>query len=94
MIAIDNIEIEKRFREYAEKNKKDMKVVIVDALKMFLDMHKKDDELIYKKKDPLKHLRTIEYEHDDGEDLSDVKPYSHIKDSAKYVHNLRREKNK
>ena len=40
----------------------------------------------------MKHLHKIKYE-DDGEGLSDVKPYSHIEDSALYVHNLRREKN-
>lgn len=60
-------------------------------MKLFIDMHKKDSELIYTKKDPMKYLNKIEYE-DDGEDLSDVKPFSHVEDSALYVHNMRREK--
>ena len=68
-----------------------MEDLVSDALKMFLDMQRQDDELVYVKKDPMKHLHKIEYE-DDGEDLSDVKPYSHVENSALYVHNLRREK--
>ncbi len=46
-------------------------------------------EFVYTKKDPMKHLTKIEC-NDDLEDLSDVKLYSHITDSAKYIHDLRR----
>ena len=88
-IKIDNPEIETKFKQYAKQQKKALEDVISDAMKLFLDMHKKDDELVYTKKDPTKHLHKIEYE-DDGEDLSDVKLYSHIKDVAKYTHDLRR----
>lgn len=49
-------------------------------------MNSNGDTLVYTKKDPLKHLHKIEYAYDDG----DVKPYSHIEDSAKYIHELRR----
>ncbi|MGM0520401.1 MAG: hypothetical protein ACQERD_12265, partial [Campylobacterota bacterium] len=78
-IKIDNPEIENRFKEYAEQNKKAVEELASDALKMFLDMKKQDDELIYTKKDPMKHLHKIEYDYeDDGEDLSDVKLYSHV----------------
>ena len=45
----------------------------------------------YIKKDPMNHLSEIKY-NDDMEDLSDVKLYNHIDDSAKYIHNLRRER--
>lgn len=90
-IKIDNPEIENRFRQYATQHKKTVEDLVSDALKVFLDKHKNDDELIYTKKDPLKHLHKIEYEYeDDNEDLSDVKPYSHIDDVAKYVHDLLR----
>jgi hypothetical protein len=34
-------------------------------------------------------VQTINYDYD-GEDLSDVKPFAHIDDAAKYVHDLRR----
>lgn len=90
-IKIDNPEIENRFKQYASQNKKAVEELVSDALKMFLDMKKQDDELIYTKKDPMKHLHKIEYAYeDDGEDLSDVKLYSHVDDVAQYVHNLRR----
>lgn len=93
-IKIDNPEIENRFKQYAKQNKKAVEELVSDALKMFLDMKKQDNELIYTKKDPMKHLHKIEYEYDDGEDLSDVKLYSHIDDVAQYVHDLRRVRTK
>ncbi|DAB29819.1 MAG TPA: hypothetical protein CFH84_07455 [Sulfurimonas sp. UBA12504] len=92
-IKIDNPEIESKFKEYARKQKKSLEDVVSEAMKLFLDLHKKDDELVYVKKDPIKHLHKIEFE-DDGEDLSDVKPYSHVDDVAKYVHDLRRVRTK
>ena len=92
-IKIDDPEIENRFKQYAKKNKKAVEDLASEALKMFLDMHKKDDELVYTKKDPLKHLHKINYE-DDGEDLSEVTPYGHVEDSALYIHELRRERAK
>ena len=92
-IKIDNPEIENRFKQYAKRNKKAVEDLASEALQMFLDMHKKDDELEYTKKDPMKHLHKINYE-DDGEDLSDVTPYSHVEDSALYIHDLRRERAK
>ena len=61
----------------------------VFRLNGFLDRQTKKNKIVYSKKDPMKYIRKINYE-DDGEDLSDVKPYSHIKDSAKYIHDLRR----
>lgn len=89
-IKIDNPEIENRFKQYAKEHIKAVEELASEALKMFLEMNKQDDELIYTKKDPLKHLHKIEYIHDDGEYLNDVKPYSHVEDAAGYVHDLRR----
>jgi DNA gyrase/topoisomerase IV subunit B len=90
-IKIDNPEMESKFKQYAKQQKKAVEDVVDDALKMFLDAHKKNNELVYVKKDPMKHAHKIKHE-DDGEDLSDVKPYSHVEDVAEYVHNLRRER--
>ena len=90
-IKIDNQDIENKFKEYAIQHKKTIEDVVSDAMILFLEMHKKDDEIVYKKKDPMKHFHKIEYE-DDGEDLNDVKPYSHVENSALYIHNLRRER--
>lgn len=93
-IKIDNPEIENRFKEYAMDHKKTIEALASDALQVFLDMQKKDDTLVYTKKDPMKHLHKIEYDYDDGEDLSDVKLYSDVDDVAQYVHDLRRVRTK
>ena len=91
-IKIDNPEIESAFKKYAKQQKKALDDVVSEAMKLFLDVNKQDNELIYIKQDPMQHIVKSDYK-DDGEDLSDVKPYSHIEDSALYVHNLRRERN-
>lgn len=88
-IKIDNTEIESRFKQYASQHQKAIEDVVSDAMKLFLDINKKEDKLVYTKKDPMKYLHTIKYE-DDGEDLSDVKLFSHIDNVEKYVHDLRR----
>lgn len=87
-IKIDNPEIESRFRKLAKKNKKAIHELASDALKLYLDVYK-NDELVYAKKDPLKNIHKVDFQ-DDGEDLSNVELYSRTKDSAKYIHKLRR----
>ena len=89
-IKIDNPEIENKFKEYAKQQKKAIEDVVSEAMKLFLDTHKQDNEIVYTKKDPMQHIQKIAYK-DDGEDLSDVKPYKHIENSALYIHNLRRD---
>ncbi len=89
-IKIDNPEIENKFKEYAKKQKVSLEELVSEAMKLFLDLNKKDDELVYTKKDPMKHLHKLEYEYDD--DLCDEVALTHIEDSAKYVHDLRRKK--
>lgn len=89
-IKINNPEIESRFKQYASQHKKAIEDVVSDAMKLFLDMNKKDDELVYTKKDPMKHMSKIEYKYDD--DLCDDVAYTHIEDSAKYIHDLRRQR--
>jgi len=83
--------IENRFREYAKQQKIAIEDVASVAIKLFLDTQKKDDTLVYTKKDPMKHIVKSNYT-DDGECLDDVKPYAYVKDSAQYIHDLRREK--
>lgn len=89
-IKIDNPEIENRFKQYAKQTKKSLEDVVGDALKSFLDTQRLDEELIYTKKDPLKHLKKIERNYDDS--LCDEVALTHIKDSAEYVHELRRKR--
>ena len=91
-IKIDNPDIENRFKEYAKQQKKAIEEVVSDAMELFLEIHSKDNKLSYTKKDPMKHLHKVEYE-DDGENLSDVKLYAQVEDSALYIHKLRRESN-
>ncbi len=88
---IENEELENKFLEFAKQQKRAVEDVAIDAMKYFMSMQK-EDKLVYTKKDPLKYLHKIEREYDD-EDLSDVKPYSHIEDSAQYIHDLRRKRN-
>jgi len=89
-VKIDNPEMENKFKQYAIEHKRAIEDVMNDAMKLFLDMNKKEDQIFFVKKDPMKHIGSISY--DDSEDLSDVKPFSHIEDSAKYIHDLRRAK--
>lgn len=72
----------------------EQKEITVEALKSFFDSFGTKKKFNYTKKDPRKHMHKIVYVDEDNEDLSDVKPYSHIEDSAKYVHDLRRQRNR
>ena len=89
-LKIDNPDIEEQLKAFVQEQKE----VTVEALTKFLNSFQKKEKLQYKKKDPLKHIHTIAYDEDDDEDFSDVKPYAHVEDSAKYVHNLRRQRNR
>ena len=90
-IKIDNPEIESRFKEYAKQQKRAIEDVVNEAIKLFLDTkHKKNDKIVYTKKDPMQYIHKIEYEYDD--ELCDDVALTHIEDSAKYIHDLRRKK--
>jgi len=88
---IENEELENKFLEFAKSQKKAVEDVAIDAMKYFISMQK-EDTLVYTKKDPLKHLHKIEREYD--EDLCDDTALTHIEDSASYIHNLRRQRNR
>jgi len=89
-LKIDNLDMEKQLKAFVQEQKE----VTVEALKSFFDSFGKKDKLVYTKKDPRKHSRKIEFIDDENEDLSDVKPYAHIEDSGKYIHDLRRQRNR
>jgi len=60
--------------------KQGIEVVLYEpAMKLFFE---------YAKKDPMQYIHKIEYEYDD--DLCDDVALTHIEDSAKYIHDLRR----
>lgn len=90
-IKIDNLEIENKFLEYAKTHHKAIEDIALEAIQYFISIQQKD-RLVYTKKDPLKHIHKVNRDFD-NEDLSDVKPYMHILDSAEYIHNLRRKRN-
>jgi len=87
-LKIDNPDIEEQLKQFV----KEQKEITLDALKIFIDSFHKKEKIVYKKKDPRKHSRIIKREYDSA-DVDEV-ALLHIEDSAKYVHNLRREKNR
>ena len=89
-LKIENSDMEKQLKAFVQEQKE----VTVEALKNFLNSFQKEEKLVYKKKDPKKHSRRIEYIDENNEDLSDVKPYAHVEDSGKYIHDLRRQRNR
>ena len=87
-LKIDNPNIEEQLREFI----KEQKEITLEALNNFINSFQKRESLVYKKRDPRKYSSKIEYIDEENEDLRDVKPYTHVKDSAEYVHNLRRQR--
>ena len=89
-LKIDNPDTEEKLKAFLQGQKE----VTIDTLKHFFDSTGTQKKLKYKRKDPLKHTHAITYIDEDNEDLSDVKPYAHIEDSGKYIHDLRRKRNR
>jgi len=87
-LKIDNPDIEKELTLFI----KEQKEVTLEVLSSFINTFQKKKPIAFQKKDPNKYRRVIKYLEDDNENLDDVKPYSHIKDSAKYIHDLRRQR--
>lgn len=89
---IDNKEFENELLEFLKMQKKTVEDITVDAIKKFIDSSlKKENKLVYTIKDSLKHLHKVSHEYD--EELCNEVALTHIKDSASYIHNLRRQKN-
>ncbi|CAA6819401.1 MAG: Unknown protein [uncultured Sulfurovum sp.] len=88
-LKIDNPDVEEALADFVKQQKE----VSVEALRSFLNSFQKKEKFNYKKRDPKKHSHTIEYIDEENEDLSDVKPYAHVEDSAQYIHDLRRKRN-
>jgi len=89
MLNIENRELEKQLMEESKKKGQKLATIILD----FLEKNYLRDELPplqYKKLDPLKHMKKIEYLIDESEDLSDVKLFEKVKDSAEYIKQKRK----
>ena len=87
-LKIDNPDTEEKLKAFVHEQKE----ITVETLKTFFDSLGTNKKLTYKKKDPRKHSRIIKREYNPNE-VDDV-ALVHIKDSAKYVHDLRREINR
>ena len=91
-VTIDNPDLEKELLAFVKDKKQNIEEITLEALQIFIDSFGKKEKFHYTKRDPKKFSHKIEF--DDDEDLSDVKPYSHIEDSGKYIHDLRRKRNR
>ena len=89
-VKIDNPDLEQKLIEFVKQQKQDLEEVTIEALKNFIDLFHQKKKFDFKKKDPREHSRIIKRDFDD-KDVDKV-ALLHIKDSAKYIHDLRREK--
>jgi len=88
-LKIENTDIEEQLKAFIQEQKE----VTIEALTKFLNSFQKKERLKYKKKDIYKHLSVITSDDDEPRDES-IKLYSHVEDSAKYIHDLRRVRNR
>lgn len=89
-LTIKDTELEKNINEAAQKTKKNINDIILEALYLFQVQNKKID-LKYTVRDPEKFAKTIEYENLDDENLDGVHPFSHVTDVKAYAKKLREE---
>ena len=89
-IKIDNPNLEQKLREFVKQQKQDLEEITIEALNNFIDKFYQKKKFDFKKKDPRKHSRIIKRDYNE-KDVDKVALLD-IKDSAKYIHNLRREK--
>ena len=88
-LKTENSDMEEQLKAFVQEQKE----VTVEALKNFFDSFGKKEKFQYKKKDIYKHLSVITSDDDEPRDES-IKLYSHVEDSGKYIHDLRRVRNR
>jgi len=89
-IKIDNPDLEQKLIEFVKQQKQDLEEITIEALNNFIDVFHQKKKFDFKKKDPQKLSRIIQRDY--NEENVDEVALLHIKDSAQYVHDLRREK--
>ena len=93
-IKIEDKQTEQRLVEEAHTCGKSVDELVKDLVdEQFADPGERSFE--YVKQDVRKHMKVIQYDLTEEEERiltenPDVRPFSHIKDSAKYIHDLRR----
>lgn len=88
-LKVENSDTEEQLKEFI----KEQKEVTIESLTKFLNSFQQEKKLQYKKKDIYKHLSVIASDDNEPRDES-IELYSHVEDSAKYIHDLRRVKNR
>lgn len=86
-------DFEQKLFIFLKEQKKELEELSVDVLENFINTLKKEDKLHYKKRDIRKHISVITSDDDEPRDES-IELYSHVEDSAKYIHDLRRVRNR
>ena len=87
-LKVENADIEEQLRLFLKEKQE----ITVDALRNFLNSFHKEEQFVFKKRDPQKHSKKINYIDEENENLDDVKPYSYVEDSGQYIHELRRKR--
>jgi len=88
-LKIENSDMEEQLKVFVREQKE----VTVEALKNFLNSFEKKESLHYKKKDIYQNLSIITSDDDEPRD-ENIELYSHVEDSGKYIHDLRRVRNR
>ena len=91
VLNIENPELENKLMKFIENENKKLEDIMVEAIKQFIGSNEKimkHTKLKYPKKDILKHIHILKTDYDER-DLEEVKPYSHVENSAKFVRKLR-----
>jgi len=82
-------QLEKQLFDFLKQQKQDLEEITLDTLNTFINSFQKKEKLHYKKKDIFKNMSVITSDDDEPRDES-IELYSHVEDSAKYIHDLRR----
>jgi hypothetical protein len=87
-IKIDNKDLETSFLEFANKQKESLENLASEAIRYFI-AQKNKQTVNYQKKDISNYLKPITRKYD--ENYCDDIALTHINDSAKYIHDTRRD---
>ena len=88
-LKIDNPDIEEQLKQFI----KEQKELTLEALNSFINTFYKKKKFNYKKKNIYDNLSVIHSDISEPRDET-IELYSHVDDSAKYIHDLRRERNR
>jgi hypothetical protein len=89
ILDLENEELTDSLKAFSINQKKSVEEVAIEAIKYFIASSGKKDKPVYVKKDVSKNMRLVKKKFD--ESLCNEVALIHIKESASYVHNLRRQ---